>query len=210
MPRWSSDSQEIAFMGVHFTGNWGIYMVPAKGGPIRSLFSGNQAEGYPDWSPDGRHLVFSEVVPLAQPEGVHVLDLGTDRVSTLPGSKGFYLPRWSPHGRSILALHAGDEYPYLFEFSTAKWRPLAQVPSSYPNWSHDGRKVYFLSNIGGTRTVFRVDVADRTLEKVASLESVEPSPFILGDWMGLAPGDAPMAVQDMTTDDIYAWDLNAK
>lgn len=210
MPRWSPDGRLIAFMGVHFTGNWGIYTVPAKGGPIRCLFSGSQAEGFPDWSPDGQHLVFSEVVPVAQPEGVHILDLRTDEISTLPGSKGFFLPRWSPDGSYIVALQSSDRYPYLFDFATKTWRVLAKIPGDFPNWSHDGKNVYFLADAGENRTVYRVALAGQSVQKVASLESVEPNPFILGDWMGLAPDDAPLAVQDMTTDDIYAWNLTTR
>lgn len=207
MPRWSPDGRTIVFMGLRFSGEWGIYTVSANGGPIHSVIERNQAEGYPDWSPDGQHLVYSEVIPVAQPQGVHVVDLRTGQVSTLPGSAGFSLPRWSPDGRSIVAIHSGDDYPYLFDFTTAAWRQLMRVPGSYPNWSHDGKAVYFQSNQGGTRTVYRFDVAHRTAEKVASLKSVESSPFILGDWMGLAPDDSPIAVQDMSTDDIFAWNL---
>jgi len=210
MPKWSPDGKMIAFMGLRFTGYWGIFSVSANGGEVHSLVNGNQAEGYPDWSPDGQQLVFSEVVPVARPNGVHVLDLRTNQLSTLPGSTNFYLPRWSPDGRSIAALHSGDQYVYLFDFATSTWRPLAEVPGGYPNWSSDGKAVYFLSNTARGRTVFRVSVANRTMEKVNNFESVDPSPFILGDWMGLTPDDAPLAVQDMTTDDIYAWDLTVK
>jgi hypothetical protein len=32
----------------------------------------------------------------------------------------------------------------------------------------------------------------------------------MGDWMGLSPDDAPLVVQNMTTEDIYAWDLVEK
>jgi len=48
------------------------------------------------------------------------------------------------------------------------------------------------------------------VEKVASLAGVERGPFFLGDWIGLAPDDAPLAVRNSTIEDIYAWDLNTK
>jgi Tol biopolymer transport system component len=197
-------------MGVNFAGKWEIFVVPTNGGQIRPVFKASQAEGYPDWSPDGEHLVFSEVVPVAQPNGVHILDLRTNRTTTLPGSRDFYLPRWSPDGRFLVALHTDDQYLYLYDFGAATWQPLAKMPSGYPNWSRDSKNVYFVSNAAGRRTVFRVNMADRMVEKVAYLDSIEPSPSILGDWVGLAPDGAPLTVEDMTTDDIYAWDLSVK
>lgn len=210
MPRWSPDGQTIAFMGLRFTGGWGVFSVPAEGGEIRSFSNGSKAQGDPDWSPDGQRLVFSDVRPVADPGGISVLDLRTNQVSQLPGSAVYFSPRWSPDGRFLVALHAGDQYLYLFEFGTAKWQRLAAVASGYPNWSQDGKHVYFLSSVAGDRAVFRVAVTDRAVEKIASLAGVEHGSFFMSDWIGLAPDDAPLAVHDLTTEDIYAWDLIAR
>jgi Tol biopolymer transport system component/DNA-binding winged helix-turn-helix (wHTH) protein len=201
MPRWSPDGQTIAFMGLAFTGNWAIYAVPANGGTIRSLSQADRAKGYPDWSPTGQQLAFSDVPPVSQPGGIYILDLRSQKVSTLPESTAFSLPRWSPDGRSLVALHSGDEYPYLFESDSGKWRRLAAVPASYPDWSHDGKYIYFrLANTANSPAIFRV-------EKVANLAGVERGPFFMGDWIGLAPDDSPLVIRNSTIEDIYAWDL---
>ena len=210
MPRWSPDGQTIAFMGLGFTGEWGIFAVPAKGGTIRSLSHDNHAKGYPDWSPDGRQLAFSDVPPVSQPGGIYILNVGSNTITTLPQSKGYSSPRWSPDGHSLVALHSGDQFLYLFDFDSGKWRPLAEVPACYPNWSHDGRYVYFRPSTADSRAVFRVAVANRRVEKVASLAGVERGPYFLGDWIGLAPDDSPLAVRNSTIEDIYAWDFVAR
>lgn len=210
MPRWSPDGQTIAFMGLGFSGDWGVFAVPANGGTIRQLSHDDLAKGYPDWSPDGQQLAFSDVPPVSQPGGIYILDLPSQKVATLPNSAGYSFPRWSPDGRSLVALHSGDEHLCLFEFDSGKWRSLADVPASYPNWSHDGKYVYFRSGTAEGPAIFRVVLASHTVEKVTSLDGVERGPFFMGDWVGLAPDNSPIAIRNSTIEDIYAWDLIAR
>jgi Tol biopolymer transport system component len=207
MPSWSPDGKTIAFMGLPFTGEWGIYMISADDGTIRSVSDADHAQGFPDWSPDGHHLAFGEVVPLAQPRGIHILDLGTNAVHTLPDSKDYSFPRWSPNGRFIVALHAGDQALWLFDFQSNQWRRLADRQGTYPNWSRDGLHVYFVSNTSEGRAVFRTGLIGGVTETVADLATVERTPFFMGDWVGLNHDDAPLAIRNLTTDDIYSWDL---
>lgn len=210
MPRWSPDRQTIAFMGLTFTGKWGVFAVPATRGTIRPISHDDQAMGYPDWSRDGERLAFSDVPPVSQPGGIYILDLRSQKISTVPESTAYFYPRWSPNGRSLLAQHSGDLYLYLFDFSSEKWRPLTEIPASYPSWSHDGKYVFFRSGTADGTAIFRVALADRTVEKVTSLAGVERGPFFMGDWIGLGPDDSPLAVRNSTIEDIYSWDLIAK
>ena len=110
----------------------------------------------------------------------------------------------------FVALHSGDEHLYLFEFDSGKWRSLADVPVSYPNWSHDGKYVYFRPTTADSRAILRVAVANGRVEKVANLTGVERSPFFMGDWIGLATDNSPLAIRNSTIEDIYAWDLIAR
>jgi Tol biopolymer transport system component/DNA-binding winged helix-turn-helix (wHTH) protein len=210
IPRWSPDRQTIAFMGLTFTGKWGVFAVPATGGTILPISHDDQAKGYPDWSRDGKRLAFSDVPPVSQPGGIYILDLRSQKISTLPESTAYFFPRWSPDGRFLLAQHSGDLYLHLLDFSSGKWRPLTEIPAFYPSWSRDGKYIFFRSGTADGPAIFRVALADRTVEKVTSLAGVERGPFFMGDWIGLGPDDSPLAVRNSTIEDIYAWDLIAR
>ena len=210
MPRWSPNGESIAFMGLTFTGRWNTYSIPAKGGEVRPLSHDDQANGYPDWSLDGQQIFFSDVPPVSQPKGIYALDLRTEKLSVIPGSTEFFFPRVSPDSRLLLAQHSGDLSLYLYEFASKKWRQLAKVQASYPSWSHDGKYVYFRSGSADSPAIFRAAVPSGNVEKVASLAGVDRGPYFMGDWVGLDPTDAPIAVRNSTIEDIYAWELVRK
>lgn len=208
MPRWSPDDQSIAFMGIGFTGDWGVFSVRANGGTIRAMSHSNRAKGYPDWSVRGDQLALSDVPPVSQAQGIYILDLRSKSIETLPGSTGYFYPRWSPDGRFLLAQHSGSQYLSLYEVSSEKWRLLANVAAAYPVWSHDSRYIYFRPFDAKTVAIFRVEVQTGRVERIADLAGVERGPFFMGDWIGLAPDGSPLAINNATIEDIYSWDLS--
>ena len=210
MPRWSPDGESIAFMGIGYTGDWGVFSVPARGGSIHTLSHGNSAKGYPDWSAAGDALAFSDVPPVSQPGGIYLLDMRTNKIAAMPESTDYFFPRWSPDGHFLLALHAGNLYLYLRDLKSGRWRPLTDVPASYPVWSRDSRYVYFRPYDAKDPAIFRVEVQTGRLEKIANLAAVERGAFFMGDWIGLAPDGSPLAINNATTEDIYGWDLIKK
>jgi hypothetical protein len=95
----------------------------------------------------------------------------------------------------------------LFDFQTEKWSELLKGTTAFPNWSADGRYVYFL-HVRDNPAVLRVRISDRTVERVADLKNL-PITGYYGLWLGLAPDDSPLLLRDTGTQDIYALDWEA-
>lgn len=215
MPRWSPDGKEIAFMGLKPGETWTIYLVPADGGETEQLLSDKRLYGDPNWSPDGTQLVFGESNESAK--AIHLLDMKSRAISELPGSAGLFSPRWSPDGRSIVALTANmvptpNHSPppnelMLFDLNTRKWEQLCQAPFiSYPEFSRGGNYVYFSDSTTG---IYRVRRGSSKVELVAAIDSpgaVKEDAFWY--WTGLAPDDSPLFLRDIGTREIYALDVD--
>jgi len=207
MPHWSRDGRLIAFMGRRWGQKWGIFVASATGGKFESLSVSGKGEADPDWSPDGSQLVFGNLLEEPGDAAIYTLDLKDRRVGRLAGSTGYFSPRWSPDGRAIAAIRVADRRLDVFHFSSGTWTNLTMMNCGYPNWSHDGRFLYFLSSPDGRRAIWRVGVGNHKVEEVASLAGVEQPPVIFGTWVGLGPDDSPLALRNLTTEDIYSWRL---
>lgn len=110
---------------------------------VRLIFS-SQRDHSPQFSPDGRQVVFasdrSGAVQLwrSDADGNNAVQLST----TEPRSIG--TPRWSPDGSRIAfdaRLDADDAEIYTMRRNGADVRRITHNPSAdmLPSWSHDGR-----------------------------------------------------------------------
>ena len=133
-----------------------------------------------------------------------MLDLGTHQISNLPKSQGYFSPRWSPDGRYVAALPRDTLSVVLFDFRTQSWSELTRTPLGFPNWSANGKYVYFL-RVPENPAVLRVRISDRKVEEVVSLRGLP----ITGHWgfsLALAPDDSPLLLRNTGTHDLYSLD----
>jgi TolB protein len=101
-PAWSRDGSRIAFQRVASGPGTGIYSVGVDGRGLRRL----ARDGYqPDWSPDGRRIVYIHRDPAAGP-GCQIYAMGPNgggkRRVTRRDSWGS--PTWSPDSRWLVAI----------------------------------------------------------------------------------------------------------
>jgi dipeptidyl aminopeptidase/acylaminoacyl peptidase len=178
LPAWSPDGQQVAFVtnrdkDPDRTENWDIYLIDAKAGAKeRQLTTTPEADCHPDWesppawSPDGKTIAY---IHGGDPKKI---EYATHSLAIIPvaGGAGKTLspnldrnvirPRWSPDGKSVLALVEDDGAQTLLRFGAEGGAPEPVV---------GGRRVvsaFDLSKEG--KIVVQASTPDRPFELFAA------------------------------------------
>jgi len=166
----------------------------------------------PTWSRDGQTLAFGLTDPAkAELSSIKLLDLKSGRISQLTNSQGVFGPRWSPDGRYIAAISYDGSRLMLFDVQAQRWRNSSVDVGvvGYMAWSSDSANLYFDDLFVKDPGYFRLRIKDSRLERILNLKEVRtfPSQFGPGTWTGLGPGEVPLLVRDISTQEIYELDL---
>lgn len=185
--RFSPDGKRIAFMAKWPGGRWKIYWVSAGGSALHELNVPIASQADPNWMPDNQSIVFGQPPRfLAEPDSakaIYVHNLQTGSISKLPGSDGWFSPRVSPGGRSLLALSIDEHKLALYDFSTFQWRILVANPQTRmraPSWSPDGEWAYVNMQYGKTNSLIRTRVREGVTEEVLAFRDLIASPICWG------------------------------
>ena len=214
LPHWSPDGQQIAFSAATIGKPWKLFLISKDGGSPQAVTKDEVQETDPTWSPDGRTLAFGHYDPVnAEKTFIQLLNLETHQISQLPGSQGIFGPRWSPDGRYIIAISYDNQKLMLFDVQNKTWRQLVAEPNvalGYLAWSRDSDYVYFDTSYGKDNGYFRLRISDSKRERVCDLKRIRlfANPFFgNAPWTGLGPNDTPIFPRDISTQEIYALDL---
>ncbi len=210
MAHWSPDGRRIAFSALIPGKPWKVSLISRDGGAAEQLTSNDVVELDPNWSPDGNTLVFgAHAAGHSDQDWIQSLDLRTHQTSQVPGSAGLFVSSWSPNGRYLIAIPFNAKKFALFDYTTQKWRELISEVGTigYFSWSLDSTYVYFTSLFTSEPAYLRLRINDATLDHIASLKGRR---LLVSDfgvpWSGLAPGEIPLFVRDISTQEIYALD----
>lgn len=213
LPRWSPDGTQIAVSLSEPGKPWQIFLIPAKGGVPEPLLSENANEIDAQWSPDGKQIAFGRLTTAQNPErlALWIYDLPSKQLSMVPGSDGYFSPRWSPDGRYIAAINALNNMTTLdlYDVTSRKWsgwlNPNATV--GFPVWTSDSKSLVYETLFATEPAMYQVKVGDHTPEKMVDMRGFRPYYGIWGIWHGLTPDDSLLVIRDSSTQEIYALDL---
>ncbi len=209
LAQWSPDGHQLVMMARRPGQTWQIYAVDAAGGPVRQLLADARNLADPDWSSDGRSIVFGRQAELmgkeTGPKMIEVLDITTHSVTTLPGSENLFSPRWSPDGRWICALSLDQTRLLLYDVQGGRWRTLFTGTAADPVWSGDSKSIYFHNTAKPGSGIMRVWLNGRA-ERIAD-PSTAGLPSDDYRFTGVTPNGSPLIEPGIGTGNLYAVSL---
>lgn len=97
----------------------------------------------------------------------------------------------------------------LYDFQSHTWSDWITEAANvdYPYWSKDSQYIYY--DHYGTENPYclRVKVGSYTPEKLFSLGGLSRLMWTWGSWSGQAPDDSRLFVKDVSTQDVFALDV---
>ena len=164
-PSWSPDGRSIAYITTQFQVSSELMLTDLQSGTTRRLTDNRQREENAEWSPDGRHLVFSFDTNSSRFMDIFSLDLQSGDVSPLFVTSDFeHSPNWSPDGHYVFYIAWGS-HPGMYLWDTTHTQslllyPLKKLNITNPTWSPDGRFIIYapLTNTN-QNAIYQLDVA---------------------------------------------------
>jgi len=146
-----------------------MYAVDFDGANVQKLTNEQSVILSPDWSPDGRFIVYTSYKE-HNPDLILLDPDGRRRrrpLLRLPGINS--APAWSPDGSKISLVLSKDSNSEIYVLN--RWRKLTRLTRHFnidtsPTWSPDGKKIAFTSDRSGTGRpqiyIMDADSGDRT------------------------------------------------
>src|SRR5213592_468754 len=214
---WSTDGR-FAF-GAIVTGRPALRIVKGDNGDlIKEIKFPSLGEIFnPTWSPDGKQIAFSAQVGGVTDLYVYDLDSGQQRRLTNDAYADLE-PAWSPDG-SLIAFATDRFTTSLDDLSYGDYqlavidprgggqiRQLPHLPKAKhinPQWSPDGKSLYFLGDPGGVTNVFRLSLDGGAIAQVTNVFTGVSGITSLSPALSVAK-KAPRAVFAVYSDGGYA------
>jgi serine/threonine protein kinase len=204
MPTWSPDSKWIAYT------DWReLYRVSVDSGAPEKLTSQGFTEVLPTWSPDGKSIYFNDY-PIAGHLRIRILDLETRKVSTMPGSDGYYAPLWSPDGQYLAGIQNPPKSLAIYSVKTKQWKQLKvfELDWGFFVWAPDSKSLYLMRGpeeaaTGEQTGIYRLMVPDGKWELFANFTGMNPLLGGVQDFVSITPEGNIASMSDASVTQIY-------
>ncbi len=184
-PNFSPDGSMIAFTG-EYDGNVDVYVVPAAGGIPKRLTYHPATDSVVGWTPDGKQILFRSGRTSYSP-GPHLFTITPaggfpTEVPLVMAYAGSYSPDGArlaympmPPANAIWKTYRGGRTSPIWiaklADSSVEKLPRENSNDTYPMWV--GNKVYFLSDRGGTTTLFAYDSGTKKVAQVVENKGLD-------------------------------------
>lgn len=174
LPRWSPDGQQLAFTMKSPNRPWRIYIVDRDTGAMHEAVQGNDSQGGPSWTPDGRFLLYGNVhCEYLHSCAVRSINLIAGTTEKVPGSENLFTARLSPDGASLAAINADSHQIMLYERGAHRWRALGPaIRGTDLSWSSDGQTLY-ASDPGARAGIIAIRVRDGQQRTVVDMHLLD-------------------------------------
>ena len=207
LPSWSPEGKQIIFSMGESTKRARLNLISADGGTPRVLTGTEFDAVCASWLPDGKSVVFLETRGGPSTSVTKIINIETLQVTEVHDSTGVFDPVASPDGRYIAGPSVNGQKLMLFDFTTQKWSDLLTMNVGWTSWSRDSKYIYFDTGLTENPAFYRVRVADRKLERIADLKGFRRVVFAWIPWSSITPDGAPLLLRDISSQEVYALDL---
>ncbi len=178
---WSPDAKKLAFVSFEQGDNRvTIFDVKSRSAERSIKVKGVGAINDAAWSPDGQSIAISGLK--GGISDIYLIDVKTGRVRQLTNDRYAELhPAWSPDGKTLAfatdrgpgtdfeTLRYGPMNIALMDIASGNVRELQVFPGAKhinPQFTPDGRQLYFVSDRDGFSEIYRIDLASNEVFQV--------------------------------------------
>lgn len=174
---WSPGGCHLAFSS-NWKGSFDIYTVQADGLNLRHLTSGSEVDVCPEWSPDGRRLLYASFLQGPEPQSkIRIINQdGSELCSIGPEGARNGGARWSPDGTQIAfssnALGICNIGIIDVDTGDISWQTKEDDAVYLPIWSPDGQLLACLVDSDGNHQIAVTEIKTGRFRIVGPLDGL--------------------------------------